>query len=76
MPAEPLSSPLLQSGRKPLLTVREAAAALSVCEKTLWNLTAPRGPLPAVRLGRSVRYDAADLQAFIKRAKGGEVGDG
>lgn len=74
MHGEPLSTPPLQPERKLLLTVREAAAALSVCEKTLWSLTAPRGPLPAVRLGRSVRYDVTDLRAFIERAKGGEAG--
>lgn len=53
-----------------LLTPREAAAALSVCEKTLWSL-ARRGELPAVRIGRAVRYDVADLQAFINGRKGG-----
>jgi predicted DNA-binding transcriptional regulator AlpA len=55
---------------KLLVTPREAARLLSICEKTLWSLTAPRGPLPAVRLGRSVRYDVVDLQAFINGQKG------
>lgn len=52
-----------------LITPREAAKALSVCEKTLWSLT-KRGELPAVRIGRAVRYDVSDLQAFIDRQKG------
>jgi len=52
-----------------LLTVRQAADALSICEKSLWALTTPRGPLPAVRIGRAVRYDLADLQAFIESRK-------
>ena len=35
-----------------LVGLREAAKLLSVCEKTLWSLTVPRGPIPAVRFGR------------------------
>jgi len=30
---------------------REAARLLSISERTLWSLTAPRGPIPALRLG-------------------------
>jgi hypothetical protein len=52
-----------------LLTLRQAAAALSVSERTLWALTYPRGPIPAVRLGRAVRYDVLDLRAFIEAQK-------
>lgn len=48
-----------------LLTPREAAETLSVCEKSLWSLTAPRGPLKCVRLGRSVRYSLDALREFI-----------
>lgn len=48
-----------------LLTPRAAAAALSVCERTLWAMTHPRGPIPAVRLGRAVRYSMAELQRWI-----------
>ena len=58
-----------------LLTVSEASKALSISQRTLWALTAPRGPLPAVRIGRrAVRYDPADLREFIDRQKqGGEA---
>ena len=51
-----------------LLTCREAAAALQVCEKTLWTLTRD-GKLPAVRIGRSVRYSVDDLRRFIEASK-------
>jgi len=51
-----------------LLTARQAAKALSVCEKTLWTL-AQRGEIPAVRIGRAVRYDPRDLDDWIQRAK-------
>jgi excisionase family DNA binding protein len=56
---------------KLLLTVREAAEALSVSERTLWALTAPRGPIRSVRLGRSVRYSADSLRDWIESQRGG-----
>ncbi len=51
-----------------LLTARQAAAALAVCEKTLWTLT-QRGDIPVVKIGRAVRYDPRDLTAWIESAK-------
>jgi hypothetical protein len=62
-PADPPAAPRL------LLTNREAAAALSVSERTLWGLTSPRGPIPTVRLGRAVRYSLVALQEFIQAAQ-------
>jgi len=52
-----------------LLSAREAAKMLAISERTLWSITAPRGPLPCVRIGRVVRYDLRDLQAFINSRK-------
>ena len=52
---------------KLLLTPREAAETLSVCEKSLWSLTAPRGPIRCVKLGRSVRYSVDALREFINQ---------
>ena len=40
----PLMEPLL-------LTPRDAAKALSICERTLYGLTAPRGDIPVIRIG-------------------------
>ena len=57
-----------------LIPVRDAAGFLSVCEKTLWSITEPRGDLPCVRIGRAVRYDPADLRAWIESRKGGSEG--
>lgn len=54
-------------GRR-LLTSREAAEWLAVSPRTLWEL-ANRGDLPCVRIGRSVRYDPNDLDAWIARQK-------
>jgi excisionase family DNA binding protein len=56
-----------------LLSVKEAAKQLGVSEKTLWSISAPRGPLPTVHIGSRVLYDPADLQRFIesRKTKGG-----
>jgi len=51
-----------------LLTSRQAAEALAISERTLWELT-NRGDMPCVRLGRSVRYDPADLKAWVQEKK-------
>lgn len=53
---------------KLLISPREAAKTLSVCEKTLWTLT-KRGQIPAARIGRAVRYDVQDLRAFCDKMK-------
>jgi excisionase family DNA binding protein len=52
---------------KLLLTVRETAEALGISPRTLWSLTAPRGPLPAVRIRRRVFYRVQDLDEFISK---------
>jgi len=55
-----------------LVTAAEASKQLAISPRTLWAITAPRGPLPVVRLGpsgRAVRYAGSDLLAFIERKK-------
>lgn len=49
-----------------LLTAREAAEALSICERTLWTLT-NTGALKSIRIGRAVRYAVDDLERYIER---------
>lgn len=51
--------------RNLVLRPREAAQALGISERTLWSLTAPRGPLPCVKIGRSVRYCPDALKAYL-----------
>lgn len=53
-----------------LLRPREAAEWLKISERSLWSLT-QRGDLPAVRIGRSVRYDLADLNTYVESRKSG-----
>jgi excisionase family DNA binding protein len=52
-----------------LVTSREAAASLAVSVRTLQNLQ-QRGELTAVRIGRAVRFDPADLRRLIDQRKG------
>jgi len=52
-----------------LITAREAAEALGISPRTLWVLTAPRGPLPAVRIRRRVFYRLQDLDEFIRKQR-------
>jgi excisionase family DNA binding protein len=51
-----------------LLRPHEAADWLKISERTLWTLN-QRGELPAVRIGRNVRYDLADLIDFVEARK-------
>jgi predicted DNA-binding transcriptional regulator AlpA len=54
-----------------LLTAAETSKELAISPRSLWSLTSPRGAIPAVRIGRSVRYDPADLGAWIQAQKEG-----
>ncbi len=45
----------------------EAARMLGVSPRTLWSLTAPRGPIPVCRVGRRVLYRVPDLEAYLRR---------
>ena len=58
-----------------LLTSRETAKFLNISERTLWSNTAPRGDLLALHIGRSVRYDPADISAWMEEKKGGCVNE-
>ncbi len=53
-----------------LLKARDAAKALAISERSLWELTR-RGEIPRLKIGASVRYDLRDLQAWIEKKKGG-----
>ncbi|WP_437227999.1 helix-turn-helix domain-containing protein [Planctomicrobium sp. SH661] len=48
------------------LRPREAARMLSISERTLWSLTAPRGPIPCARLNRGVLYSVDDLRQWLR----------
>jgi len=51
-----------------LISRPEAAAALAVCEKTIYNMV-QNGDLPEIKIGKSVRYSVDDLKAWIENQK-------
>lgn len=60
------------------LRPRKTAKALDISARTLWGLTAPRGPIPCVRIGhgkrQTVLYPVADLQAWLSQQAEAEKG--
>ena len=56
-----------------LVTIKEAAALLRVCERTVYRL-ANEGTLPPVRIGRAVRYRLRDLRRIIDETTTGPPG--
>lgn len=58
-----------------LLSASEAALLLGIGRKTLWNYTAKNGEpvgdkIPAVRIGRVLRYRRATLERWITEREG------
>lgn len=53
---------------KILVCLAEAAEMLSISQRTMWSL-ADQGSIPRVRIGRSVRFDVADLRRFAESRK-------
>lgn len=56
-------------GQRLLLKPLGAAATLEISERQLWGKTQPRGPIPCVRIGNSVRYSPEALQRFIRQCE-------
>lgn len=50
---------------EPLLTVKDVAALLNVCEMSIYR-EAKAGTLPHIRIGRSIRFSKDALDAYIK----------
>lgn len=48
-----------------LLTVKEAAKLLSISERWLYQAQT-EGKVPALRFGRSIRFDPVALRAWLK----------
>lgn len=53
-----------------LLCAGEVAERLQISPRKLWSLT-NAGHIPHVRIGKSVRYDARDLDAWLEAKKQG-----
>jgi hypothetical protein len=60
------------------LRPRDAARELGISPRTLWGLTAPRGPIRCVHIGpgqrRAVLYRVADLEAWLAQQAADERG--
>ena len=54
------------------LWTEQAAQALAISQRKLWGLTNDMA-IPCVRIGRSVRYDPADIRAYIDAQKTGNA---
>jgi excisionase family DNA binding protein len=60
---------MIEDPSDPLLwTSRQAAKALAISERKLWELTNEEA-IPCIRIGRAVRYDPADIRAWIDGQK-------
>jgi hypothetical protein len=59
----PAPSPLLADER-------ESARLLDISPRKMWQLGAT-GAIPFIKIGRSKRYDVADLRAYIRAQKTG-----
>ena len=49
-----------------LMSIREVAQQTGLCEKSVWNATAPRGELPCAKLGARTLYRPDDVAAWIE----------
>jgi len=63
-----------RTDEKLLLSVREAAALLSISTRTLWALSRPRGSIPVVGLGGRRLYSIESLREWIRARERGEIG--
>lgn len=52
-----------------LVRVKEAAAMLGVSIRTVYELAAPGGPIPCYRVGRTLSFASADLDAYLQSCR-------
>jgi hypothetical protein len=60
---------MLTRRKRRMVDVQEAAEHIGVCAGMMRKLTHPNGPIPRFKIGRSVRYDPADLDAYLDSVK-------
>lgn len=57
-----------------MITAEEVALLLGVSRGTVYDLAAPKGPIPCVRLGRRcLRFDIVDVEAYVQKCRHVEV---
>jgi excisionase family DNA binding protein len=47
-----------------VLSVQEAADRLGISKRMMYDLAAPRGPVPCYRIETAVRFDEIDIEAY------------
>jgi len=56
--------------KKRLLTVNEIADLLHIAPMTVYAMkAAKRLPFPYIKLGRSIRFDQTDVEAYLQQSK-------
>ncbi len=68
-PKDTFMTSLLQSPPREFYTAQELAQMLCVTEMTIYRM-AKRGQLPFYSIGRSMRFRAHEVEAFLQAAKG------
>jgi excisionase family DNA binding protein len=53
----------------PLITAKEAAAIMGISAGAVYDLAAPRGPLPCYRFGGALRFDPADVDTYMQSCR-------
>lgn len=69
-PLRPESRPLDPRSEPLLLRPAEAARFLAISPRKLWELTNCR-EVPAIRIGRALRYPTDDLRAWVAARRAG-----
>ena len=51
---------------KKLLSTKETSKILGISERTLWSITAPRGPLVRCKIKNRVLYSQSAIDQYIR----------
>ncbi|MFG0326020.1 MAG: helix-turn-helix domain-containing protein [Phycisphaerales bacterium JB037] len=62
--SQPLNDTTNAASKPIAMRPKEAAKALGICERLLWERT-NRGEIPHVRIGRAVVYPVAELERWL-----------
>jgi excisionase family DNA binding protein len=61
-------------GIRRLIGTKEVAEYLGISTRHLWTIT-NSGQIPSIRMGKSVRYDPVDIDAYIERCRSDRKGN-
>lgn len=62
----PIEEPATEDPER-LVGAKEVSEMLGISTRKAWQITAPRGPLKSVRIGRSVKYRVGDVRDYVWR---------